>query len=232
MEKLTSCLMKNQKTFRSLDLTTICPKLLAGNPCPYCYVEGAREAGYNAKIKYDRTAYTGGILRLRKATIAKLNSTGGLRVFSFADYFPWMDKELMVIVADAKKVGLKLKAVTKQAQFVHKFAQYFDIIHLSIDNIGHGVNWETAQRLRQQYPNVLIRSVVLDESEIETLEKVSDIITLNHGKNDFQRFGPREREQLAQMFPGRVCGASESCLDCQVKCGQAIVENKKDKLAC
>lgn len=228
----TTCLMKNVKTFRSLDFTTVCPKLQAGNPCPYCYVECARKAGFNAKIKYDRLAYTGEIARMKKATVQKLNRTGGLRVFSFADYYSWMDKELMQVVADAKKVGLKLKAVTKQPQFVHKFWKYFNVIHVSIDAIGHGVNWETAQKLREMYPNVLIRSVVLDESEIENLTQVSDIITLNHGQNPFQKFGPGERQELAEKLPGRICGASESCLDCQVKCGQAIVENKKERLAC
>ncbi len=225
VEEGKSCVCSNQKTYKSLDLTSICPKLLAGDPCKYCYVQTSREEGFNAKIVYGRITYNGEISRMNQATITKLNECGGLRVFSFADYYSWMDDDLEKIVADAKKRGLKLKAITKQAQFVHKFWKDFDVIHVSVDNIGDGMAWETAKNLREMYPTVLVRSVITKDEDIQALAW-TDILTLNHGNNGFKNYSKKNNDQLSQVFPGKVCCSTGKCQTCKVKCGLTNVGDK------
>jgi hypothetical protein len=100
--KVTKCIMENQKTIKSLDLTTNCPKRQAGQPCKYCYVEAARKQGFNAKKVIEKIDYNGEITRMKPDTIAALNATGGLRIFSFGDYMPWMDADLLQIESNHK----------------------------------------------------------------------------------------------------------------------------------
>lgn len=226
-----SCLMKNSKTCRSVDFTTLCGKLLAGNECSYCYVQTARSHGFNAKKYYTEIHYNGEILRMTKTTINKLNAGGGLRTFSFADYLPWMDSDIIPMAKDAKMKGLKLKAITKVPAFVKKFHNLFDIIHVSVDNLGEGVNWETAKALREEFPNVLIRSVIVKNEDVEALSW-TDILTLNHGNNGYKNYSQGKQNKadakdITAKYANKVCCQTGKCHTCPVKCGQAVVEARK-----
>lgn len=192
-------------------------------PCSYCYVENARKAGFNAKKVYDQCLYTGEILRFNQNTIDKLNDVGGMRTFSFGDYEEWMDAQIMRIVTDAKARGLKLKAITKVPAFVEKFHDYFNIIHVSVDNIGDGVAHDIALQLKTKYPNVLIRSVVLKDADLEVLEPISDIITFHHGRDAYHNYRHDEVMKFTEMYPGKVCCQTGKCATCPVKCGELKV---------
>lgn len=224
METIVSCICKNKKTFKSLDLSTNCPKRIAGNPCKYCYVECARKKGFNAKTVYNKIDYNGEILRMRRDTIDKLNSMGGLRVFSFGDYIhEIMFDDMMQIVTDAKLVGLKLKAITKVPMFVELFHNFFNIIHISVDNVGCGIDWNESKTLKSKYPNVLIRAAIMSHDDVQALEPWCDILTFNHADNGFKRFYPEERSKYAEIYPGKVCCQTNKCETCTVKCGQSKV---------
>jgi hypothetical protein len=208
----------NGKTYRSLDISTNCPKRQAGKPCSYCYVESSRQGGFRAKEVHDRINYDHDILRLKADTIKRLNSMGGLRLFSFGDYLPWMDDTLKEIFADAKKMGLKLKAITKVPEFVEKFNEYIDIINVSVDNLGEGMDIETAKALRDKYANVKVRAAIMSHEDLKALSWV-DILTLNHAKNDYHLFTPTEKAQIIKDYPGKVCCETNKCETCKVKCG-------------
>lgn len=224
------CVSKNSKTYKSLDLTTICPNLEQGNPCPYCYVQSARKTDFRAKQMADRLPYRGEILHLQPQTIKRLNRVGGLRLFSFGDYKPWMDNDLFKIIHDAARVGLKLKAITKQIAFVEKFAPYLHIVNISVDNIGYGVPHITARRLREKFSNVLIRCTVLQDEDLRVLA-FSDIFTFNHARNGF-KFYPKElRQKFNKLLRGRVCGATGTCKDCLLKCGENLIAGRQTTMA-
>lgn len=223
-KRKVSCISRNVKTYKSLDLSTDCPKRREGNACKYCYVEAARKKGFNPKVVHDYIAYDGEILRMKPDTIAKLNDMGGLRVFSFGDYIhDLMYVDMLQICQDAKLVGLKLKAITKVTQFVDLFHDKFNIIHLSIDNVGCGVDWEVAKAYKAKYSNVLIRSAIMDTDDIPVLEPISDILTFNHSQNSYERFYIEDRIHYSRVFEGKVCCETNHCDTCSVKCGQSRI---------
>lgn len=211
----------NSKTIRSLDLSTECPKRRAGNPCSYCYVETARKQGFRAKKVYDRIPYNNEILRLRQSTIDKLNAIGGLRIFSFGDYIEWMDEDLMQVFKDAKERGLKLKAITKVPEFVEKFHDYVDIINVSVDNLGEGMDWDTAKELKRKYPNVKIRCAIMKDEDLDALEWV-DIITFNHANNGYKFYSKEEVQKFGEQYPNKVCCLTGKCETCEIKCGATV----------
>lgn len=211
------CLGKNGKTIRSIDLSTDCPKRQAGNPCKYCYVEASRSSGYRAKLVYTRAEYKGEILRMTRKMINRLNACGGLRLFSFGDYISWMDPDIERICNDAEKKGLLLKAITKQTEFVHKWHDRMNVIHVSVDNVGCGVPWDEAQNLRKMYPNVRIRAAVMRWEDLDALRFV-DIITLNHAMNGYHLFSAAEKKAISETYPMKVCCLSGSCETCEIKC--------------
>lgn len=214
---------ENSKTIRSLDLSTICPRLLAGHPCSYCYVNTARKSGFNAKQMALRVPYRGEILRLRQTTIDRLNAVGGLRIFSFGDYMPWMDDELKHVIADAERRGLKLKAITKVPLFVKKYAAAMNVINVSVDSLGSGVPRRVAEELREHYNSVFIRAAIMSRQDLETLAW-ADIYTLNHAANGFHVFRHNERDEIAAAYPGRVCCVTGSCVGCPIRCGEVWLE--------
>lgn len=215
---LLRALCSNIKTYKSLDLSTNCPKLVAGHPCSYCYVESARKKGVMAKRIEDKCEYNNDILRLRQSTVDKLNECGGLRLFSFGDYLPWMDDQLEIIVEDAKQRNLKLKAITKVPQFVEKFNQKIDIINVSIDNLDEGMQWPVAIDLAEEYDNVRVRAAIMSYEDLEVLNWVN-IITLNHAHNGYHLFSKRELTLIAERFPNKLCCTTGRCITCPIKCG-------------
>jgi hypothetical protein len=210
--------MDNLKTIKSLELSTNCPKRQAGHPCSYCYVETSRQAGFRAKIVHDRIPYNEEILRLKQDVVDSLNACGGLRIFSFGDYMSWMDEDLERVIRDARARKLKLKAITKQVDFVHKYHNDIDIINVSVDAMGEGVGIEVAKSLRQQYSNVRIRAAIMDPDDLEKLDWV-DILTFNHARNGYHLFSRKEIADYAQRYPGKVCCETGRCATCTVRCG-------------
>jgi hypothetical protein len=210
--------MDNLKTVKSLDLSTNCPKRQAGHPCSYCYVETSRQQGFRAKTVCDQLPYDGEILRLKQETVDMLNACGGLRIFSFGDYMSWMDEGLQSAIKDAKSRGLRLKAITKQVDFVHKYHSDIDIINVSVDALGEGVDVEVAKALKREYNNVRIRAAIMDPKDLEQLDWV-DILTFNHAHNGYYLFSKKEIAEYAKQYPGKVCCETGRCLTCTVKCG-------------
>lgn len=213
-----SCISYNGKTLRSVDFCSVCPKQVAGKECIYCYVQAARKSGYHAKKVYDCVHYHGEIGRMRDATIQRLNACGGLRLFAFSDYFPWMDQDIELLCDDADARGLHLKAITKQPTFVYKWHSRMRVINVSVDNVGCGVDWDTAKELRKRYPNVLIRATIMREEDLEALDFV-DILTFNHACNGFKLFSSDEKHSIARSSSKQVCCLTGRCEDCEVKCG-------------
>jgi len=216
---------KNEKTIKSIDCDTICPKRKSGKSCRYCYVETARRNKWNSKHLAEFTEYKG--VNFRQETIDKLNSVGGIRLFSFSDYKPEHDEKLNKILDDCLAKGLKVKAITKQVEFIEKYHNHpaISVIHVSVDNVGDGVDLKTAKRLRKKYDTVIIRSVILKDEDLDILAKVSDIVTFNHGNNGFVNYSKQvERMQaLIKKFrlEGKVCCSTEKCISCDVKCKAA-----------
>jgi hypothetical protein len=159
--------------------------------CSYCYVKGAREKYQNAKgfslakPVYSDSDYNGEILHFHQGTIDNLNSIGGIRLFSHSDYKPRHKEKLKRILDDCAKVGLKVKAITKQVQFVADFINHpaINLIHLSIDNVGSGVNQDVAKKLKAKFPNkIRIRAVIVKiEDLLEPIMNDVDIFTFYHG---------------------------------------------------
>ena len=172
----------NSKTLRSFECTTLCPKHLRGIACTYCYVQAAIQRHFDDPAACAQTAYRG--LGMNQKTIDELNRRGGLRLFSFADYIdtPQCDRKIEELNREAKSRGLLLKAVTKRTDFVEKHHDKMDVVNVSVDSIGSGVRWKEAQRLREKYPNVMVRSVVANQDEIEEWGNRDwvDIITPYH----------------------------------------------------
>lgn len=213
-----NALMQNSKTIKSIDLSTICPKLEANNPCSYCYVQASRDSGFRGKSVIDRLSYDGEILRLRDDSISKLNAVGGLRMFAFADYKEWMNNDIERIIRDSQEKGLQLKAITKQTDFVSRFHAYMNIINVSIDNVGHGVSHDTAKELRDTYDNVKIRCAIMHDDDIEALS-FSNIFTFNHARNGFKIYSKKEVAQWREKLNNRVCCITGKCETCNLKCG-------------
>lgn len=218
MDTTKSMISDNQKTVRSADLTTICER-----GCAYCYVKTARDNNFNAKARYS-CRYAGDVLHMQQRTIDKLNSAGGLRLFSFGDYQKWMNEDLEQFFADCESVGLTVKAITKNPAFVRRFhnQKALRVCHLSIDRVGSGVNHRTARRYRAKYGKVLVRAVALSSDDVEWFGSRSwiDILTLNHGANGFEQFKGKKRKAIEKRFPSRVCCSTGECLSCPVKCGE------------
>lgn len=220
---------KNAKTGLSFDLTTVCPLTRAGRPCAYCYVKTQRDnGGYLKKgvSKYD--PYDGWILRLRQETVDALNKVGGIRMFSFGDYFPEYRGDVDRFLNDCDLRQLRAKAITKQLSFIehHHDNPLISVIHLSIDNlkgkIGRSpITHPVAKRTRELYKKVKVRAVVLDNEDLAYFGSQDwvDVLTLNHGTNGFKIFSKDERAAAARRYPNRVCCVKGTCIGCKVKCG-------------
>lgn len=238
-ENEVKCVHSNTKTLITIDFTTDCPKRRQKNPCLYCYVEDARDMNFNAKKVTDYSPYKGEVLRFTQEKIDRLNAMGGLRLFSFGDYMPEHDADIKALLDDAQKVGLKVKAVTKQPEFVRKYANHpaMGIINVSIDTIGHGVEHDTARQLKKDYKNVAIRSVILKDEDLDAdIMKDVDVHTFYHGKDvkhrGYKKYkilkGGKMTKEFADVMAkhpelkGKICcvGDEKTCETCGLKCGK------------
>jgi hypothetical protein len=172
----------------------------------------------NAKHIVERCDYDHDILKLKESTVEKIKECGGLRFFSFADYYDWMDPYIDQAIEDARKRGIPIKAITKSKEFVLKYAHKFDIINVSVDMLGEGMDHSMAKVFKALLPNVKIRIVVTDIAQTEDLDWV-DVITLNHGRNGYHSFTKKEMAAIADRYPDKVCCQTGRCNTCKVKCG-------------
>lgn len=222
---MACAISSNSKTGFSIDCTTDCPKRRAGKACKYCYVEASRNARFNAKNITETCIYAGEILRFSKAKIAKLNESGGVRMFSFGDYMVEHRDTIKRILDDCLTMGLWVKVITKVPEFIEEFHSHPAIrrIHVSVDNVGDGVDWKIAKSLRKRYSKVLIRSAIMRPEDVKALN-FSDIYTFNHarlGALGYQTFYRAKVSEYASILPGKVCCTTGSCFSCPVKCGKA-----------
>lgn len=207
----------NLKTFKSLDPSTVCPKVKDGNPCEYCYVVSARKIGFRAKKEIDRREYKRDILGLKKSTIGKLNKMGGLRIFSFGDYEPWMDKCLEMVIEDAKEKKLLLKAITKQKAFIDKYKGKI-FINYSIDDISPVPDWI----YNYLGDDIKLRVLIRNRAEaIKWAPKVS-VLTPYHGPKISADYQPgNAMTACISLAPEKTCGKTKRCISCDVRCGRS-----------
>ena len=215
----------NSKTIKSVDFSTICPKRRCGTECVYCYVKSARDIGFNAKKEHDYVPYNGEILRLSQKIVDNLNKVGGIRFFSFGDYMPEHDQDINQALEDCLSRDLKAKAITKVPEFVIKYGNHpaISVINVSIDNIGDGVNHELACELRIAFPKAKIRCVVLNDSDVEAMESITDVFTFNHASNivkhGYKLYKKADLIEWNKKLDGRVCCVTGHCISCDLKCG-------------
>ena len=219
-----SCISNNSKTLQSVDFTTDCPKRRNGNACKYCYVEDARDMGFNAKKVINYTSYNNEIKRFTEKKIEKLNSIGGLRLFSFGDYMTEHYNDVLNMLNDAKEKNLKVKVITKVPEFVTAFANHpaISVINVSVDNVGDGMDIEVAKLLKVTYSNVKIRTLVMKDEDIEAV-KFADVFTFNHAKMlkrkyGYKKYNKTEVAEWNKKLDGRVCCSTGKCIDCPLKC--------------
>lgn len=127
-----------------------------------------------AKKRVNYVAYNGHILKWKQDRINKLNSHYGLRMYSFSDFHPAFTLENMQMITDASVRGLKMLGYTKDIDFVEIFAPSGMNINISTfgfvqdgviaENNLIGAEWQKAQELREQYPNVGITFVATDDT--------------------------------------------------------------------
>jgi len=219
-----NCIGNNSKTIKSYDNSTICPKRRCNDECVYCYVKSARDIGFNAKKEHDYIPYNNDVLRLTKKTVEKLNQVGGLRFFSFGDYMVEHDNDISLALDHCYEKGLKAKAITKVPDFAIKYGNHpaISVINISIDNVGHGVDHELACELRIAFPKVNIRSVILNDKDVQALS-FSDIFTFNHASNivklGYKLYKKKDLLSWNAKLDGKVCCVTGHCLTCPLKCG-------------
>lgn len=232
--KPTSSFAGNQKTIASVDFTTDCPKRRAGNPCPYCYVEYKRDIKFNAKLVYNYKEYDNELKNRKKFTpevIKELNDAGGIRLFSFGDYMPEHDKDITAFLNDAEKIGLDVKVITKVPEFVYKYHDFPAIktINISTDmlspELSAGVRHDIAKELKNKYKKVIIRTVILNKSDLENdFMKYVDLVTFNHEnlqKKGYHKFTKKEIADYYKEHPEHgVCCITGKCSTCPIKCGK------------
>jgi len=179
-------------------------------PCSYCYVEqGRRKAlqyhyegkattGVNfamAKQVFESVPYVDALLKFSKKKIADLNMRGGIRMFSFSDYVREYHRDQVQVFLDhAKEIGLSVKAITKNPEFVKDFGDRGITINMSIDadpSGQFGISWDKAAALKKKYPNAKVRSVAMNPGEVsyflelkhKGIKDFVDVITPYHHDN-------------------------------------------------
>ena len=138
------------------------------------YAQGASWA----KKRIGYTAYNNHILNWKPDRITKLNSQFGLRLYSFSDFSPAFILENMQMITDASVRGLKMLGYTKDVNFAKIFAPSGININIStfayegangemVQDGMQGADWTEAQALRDQYENVGITFVAVNDAQVE-----------------------------------------------------------------
>ena len=116
----------NTKTEASGDFTTFCPQMYFNKGCFYCYRRAALESGVNNKLVGENVWYTGELLQISQEDIEKLKKMGGLRIQSFGDWMDRFSPQLAQVLADADRVGLPVKIITKEPSMIDVVAKIKD----------------------------------------------------------------------------------------------------------
>lgn len=237
---------ENSKTYRSFDPLTVCQRQLDGEPCLYCYVQAGRDNNFCAKdiirvpikyvdyIKEQMTDYV----------VDKLNGLGGIRMFSYSDYFSCLDGSIGRFLDDCLDRGLNAKAITKEEDFIDEWHSHpaLNMIHVSVDFLydvdcdSSPISLTKAKSLRDKYDKVCIRGVFLNNDALDKHSEDVDIITLNHAlfnspdQVESHLFSKEERRQVTEDNFGKVCasGPSGKCKDCPTKCGTSAADISYD----
>ena len=188
-------------------LKTASPELAADI---YRYIQLADAIRYAqsaswAKKMVGYAAYNGHILRWSPARINDFNNHYGLRMYSFSDFSPAFILENMQMITDAAVKGLKVLAYTKEMEFAEIFAGTGANINISVfatevngqitSDGMMGADWNRAQKLRENYPNVGITFVATSDALAAWAEQQDWIDTIipyhlvRTGKKVAQYFG-------------------------------------------
>jgi hypothetical protein len=149
---------------------------------------------------------------------------GGLRLFSFGDYMPWMDNELNKIIKDAEKRKLKLKVITKQLDFVIKYRGVMTINYSIdlVDAIDDPVSLEPYLTYMRYVvgTDTKLRCLVRNKKEAELIYEYVDILTPYHGPKIDNNYRPKEsKEACIALAPEKTCCITGKCETCLVRCG-------------
>lgn len=259
--KKGSAIQANSKTIKSIDFDTVCPKRIIDKQCKYCYVENGRCSpnSTNAKDITVGNTIVKEISRINGDVISSLNAVGGLRMFSASDYNPRWDSEIESTFKIAEEKGLKIKVITKRVEFLERFdpSKYpaMNVVNLSIDNVGDGVDHETALAWKERSDKVVIRTVILNEEDLEAIGKYGEVNTFFHGNVrslkkkhedmkdveivDFSTEDQyRDNLMVKYNLVNRTCCVpygtfdienevpeTSLCKNCKLKCGETLIKN-------
>ena len=215
-------LKPNRKTLWSCEPSESCLYRLLGSPCSYCYTlhpwNGASKRSGPPKLF--QQFQPGSIALLPKQDQEFLQRTG-LRFFSNCDYIASREMVgyIKLACAEAHMLNIPTKAITKNPAVIELHHNDFDIIHLSVDTLGSGVDWGTAKAYREKFPDkVLVRSVCITVEDVETFAPWVDILTPYHGPQ-LATYPPKVvRELCLEKYPERTCTTCKTCsLRCSLK---------------
>ncbi len=203
---IRSSVTRNPKTFYSFDPSP-CPRKTQGNPCPYCYTLSSAFKMPAVILPYSITRE---IQRISQRMIDKLNSTGGIRIFSRGDYDgrPETDAQIDLFLNDCKERGLRTKAITKNLSFIdrHHDNPGLTTVNISLDRF-ETVPFATATAYREKYNKVTLRMVILNDEDLTIAQALQPILlTFGHGNNFYTRQGfkaytKEEKIRLAGNMP-------------------------------
>ena len=213
-------LKPNRKTRWSCEPSESCLQRLRGKPCPYCYTlhpwNGAsRRTG---PPRLFQQFQPGSIASLQPEELEFLRKVG-LRFFSNCDYIA--SKEMVGYVklatAEARMLKIPTKAITKNPAVVDYHIDDFDMIHLSVDTVNCGVDWDLAIKYKQPNPGkVLIRAVCILIEDVKTFASWADIMTPYHGPQ-IAPYPPKVvRDLCLEKHPQKTC---TTCQTCSLQCG-------------
>jgi len=237
---IRSSVTRNPKTFYSFDPSP-CPKKAQGNPCPYCYTLSSSFKMPAVILPYSITRE---IQRISQKMIDKLNSTGGIRIFSRGDYDgkPETDRNIDLFLSDCMERGLKVKAITKNILFIDRYHDHpgISLINLSIDRF-ETVPFETAKNYRKNFKKVILRIVILNDEDLQIARSMAPVLlTFGHGnisytRQGFKAYTEEEKKDLAGDMPcccitGKIVKRNmfnqmvqaRTCENCLYKCDTKI----------
>lgn len=171
-EMITEADLASEKSMQ--DAAARSPELAAQINDARKYAQGASWA----KKRIGYTAYNNHILKWTPDRIRKLNSQFGLRLYSFSDFSPAFILENMQMITDASVRGLKMLAYTKDINFVKIFAPSGININIStfayegadgtmVQDGMQGADWAEAQAMRDQFGNVGITFVAVNDAQVD-----------------------------------------------------------------
>lgn len=192
---IRSSIRGNSKTYKCYD-PCVCPRIRAGIQCPYCYVKFSSAIQSLNILPY---SYSREISTMAQKTIEELNRHGGIRMFSFGDYdssIENIDFEIDLFLSDCEKRGLRVKAITKNLEFVEKYRndKRISTINISIDRflINNEDYYNKALEYSRAFPHIYLRSVILtDEDLLDDRLTKNCVVTFGHGGNSYQNAGKK-----------------------------------------